>query len=70
MSNVSIRYIVNDVSAAVAFYEGLLGFELKMRPAPGFAALQRGDLQLLLNAPGAGGAGTSMPDGTVPAPGG
>ena len=36
MSNVSIRYIVNDVSAAVAFYEGLLGFELKMRPAPGF----------------------------------
>lgn len=70
MSSVSVRYIVSDVSAAVAFYEELLGFQVKMRPAPGFAALQRGELQLLLNAPGAGGAGASTPEGAVPAPGG
>jgi predicted enzyme related to lactoylglutathione lyase len=41
-----------------------------MHPAPGFAALSRGDLQILLNRPGAGGAGQSMADGQVPAPGG
>ena len=41
-----------------------------MHPAPGFAALKRGELRLLLNAPGAGGAGASMPDGSRPAPGG
>jgi predicted enzyme related to lactoylglutathione lyase len=41
-----------------------------MHPAPGFASLSRGDLQLLLNRPGAGGAGQSMPDGSAPAPGG
>lgn len=70
MSNVSIRYIVTDVSAAVDFYTEFLDFEVEMRPAPGFAALRRGDLQLMLNAPGAGGAGASMPDGAVPAPGG
>ena len=39
-------------------------------PAPGFAALSRGDLQLLLNQPGAGGAGQAMQDGQRPAPGG
>jgi predicted enzyme related to lactoylglutathione lyase len=41
-----------------------------MHPAPGFAALSRGDLRLLLNRPGAGGAGQSMPDGSAPGPGG
>jgi len=41
-----------------------------MHPAPGFASLSRGDLQLLLNRPGAGGAGQAMPDGQVPASGG
>lgn len=66
---VSVRYIVGDVDQSLAFYEQL-GFEVASRPAPGFAALRRGDLQLLLNAPGAGGAGQAMPDGTVPAPGG
>lgn len=41
-----------------------------MHPAPGFAALKRGTLRLLLNAPGAGGAGQTMPDGRRPEPGG
>ena len=41
-----------------------------MHPAPGFAALTRGSLRLLLNRPGAGGAGQAMPDGRVPKPGG
>jgi catechol 2,3-dioxygenase-like lactoylglutathione lyase family enzyme len=70
MSEVSVRYIVDDVDAAVAFYITHLGFELRTRPAPGFAMLSRGALRLLLNAPGAGGAGQAMPDGTVPEPGG
>jgi catechol 2,3-dioxygenase-like lactoylglutathione lyase family enzyme len=65
-----VRYIVDDVDAAIAFYTGALGFAVDMHPAPGFAALSRGDLQLLLNRPGAGGAGQAMPDGTLPAPGG
>jgi catechol 2,3-dioxygenase-like lactoylglutathione lyase family enzyme len=70
MTEVSVRYIVDDVDAAVAFYTTHLGFELRTRPAPGFAMLSRGALRLLLNAPGAGGAGQAMPDGTVPEPGG
>jgi len=41
-----------------------------MHPAPGFASLSRGDLQLLLNRPGAGGAGQAMPDSQIPTPGG
>src|SRR5687767_7274875 len=41
-----------------------------MNPAPGFAMLSRGDLRLLLNAPGAGGAGQAMPEGRLPEPGG
>lgn len=67
---VSVRYIVHDVDAAIAFYVGTLGFKLDMHPAPGFAAVSQGDLRLLLNQPGAGGAGQSMTDGTAPAPGG
>ncbi len=70
MSKVSIRYIVDDVDAAITFYTELLGFQVDMHPAPGFARISRGDLQLLLNRPGAGGAGESMPDGRIPAPGG
>jgi catechol 2,3-dioxygenase-like lactoylglutathione lyase family enzyme len=70
MSKVSVRYIVSDVDAAIPFYTDMLGFKIDMHPAPGFAALSRGDLQLLLNRPGAGGAGQSMPDGRLPAPGG
>ncbi|MEX1022584.1 MAG: VOC family protein [Dehalococcoidia bacterium] len=70
MGSVSVRYIVSDVDAAIAFYTGPLGFTVDMHPAPGFAALSRGDLRLLLNRPGAGGAGQAMPDGQAPAPGG
>jgi catechol 2,3-dioxygenase-like lactoylglutathione lyase family enzyme len=70
MSKVSVRYIVSDVDAAIPFYTDMLGFKLEMHPAPGFASLSRGDLQLLLNRPGAGGAGQAMPDGQHPVPGG
>ena len=67
---VSVRYIVGDVDAAVAFYVEALDFKVEMHPGPGFAALSRGDLRLLLNRPGAGGAGQSMTDGSTPSPGG
>lgn len=70
MSKVSVRYIVSDVDAAIPFYTEMLGFQVDMHPGPGFASLSRGDLRLLLNRPGAGGAGQSMPDGQTPAPGG
>ena len=71
MSQVSVRYIVEDVDRAVGFYTSLLGFEVNMHPGPGFASLSRGDLRLLLNKPGGGGgAGQSMTDGRVPEPGG
>lgn len=70
MSTVSIRYIVSDVDAAIPFYTEMLGFQVDMHPAPGFAALSKGNLQLLLNRPGAGGAGQAMPDGRSPEPGG
>ena len=70
MSKVNVRYIVNDVDAAIKFYTDMLGFKVEMHPAPGFASLSRGDLQLLLNRPGAGGAGQAMPDNQMPKPGG
>lgn len=70
MAPVSVRYIADDVEAAVAFYVDRLGFEVEMQPGPGFARLSRGDLRLLLNQPGAGGAGQPMPDGRRPEPGG
>src|SRR5258706_8773570 len=68
---VSVRYIVNDVDTAIAFYCQHLDFHEEMHPAPVFAILRRGDLRLLLSAPsGQGGGGQAMPDGTQPAPGG
>jgi predicted enzyme related to lactoylglutathione lyase len=70
MSKVNVRYIVDDVDAAIPFYTDMLGFKVEMHPAPGFASLSRGDLQLLLNRPGAGGAGQATRDGQSPAPGG
>jgi catechol 2,3-dioxygenase-like lactoylglutathione lyase family enzyme len=68
---IGVRYIVDDVDAAIAFYCGPLGFSEVMHPAPGFAMLERGDLRLNLNVPGGGGGGgQAMPDGTLPGPGG
>src|SRR6266705_144930 len=71
MATVSVRYIVNDVDEAIAFYTRRLGFQEVMHPAPTFAMLSRGDLRLVLSAPsGQGGGGQAMPDGTKPEPGG
>jgi catechol 2,3-dioxygenase-like lactoylglutathione lyase family enzyme len=71
MAFVTVRYIVDDVDAAIAFYTELLGFGVVMHPAPAFAMLSRGDLRLVLSAPsGAPGGGQAMPDGSLPAPGG
>jgi catechol 2,3-dioxygenase-like lactoylglutathione lyase family enzyme len=71
MASVSMRYIVDDVDTAIAFYCGRLGFTEVMHPAPTFAMLSRGDLRLVLSAPsGQGGGGQAMPDGTMPSPGG
>lgn len=74
MATVTVRYIVHDVDAAIAFYCDHLGFEEVMHPAPAFAMLSRGDLRFLLSAPGEvggpGGGSQPMPDGTRPEPGG
>ena len=71
MSAVNVRYIVDDVDAAIEFYTTHLGFEVAMHPGPGFAALTHDGLRLYLNTPGGGGgAGQSMPDGRTPEPGG
>ena len=71
MATVSVRYIVDDVDAAIDFYRDRLGFGEVMHPAPTFAMLARGDLRLVLSAPGGGaGGGQAMPDGTAPEPGG
>ena len=72
MTTVSVRYIVDDVDEAIAFYHESLGFKEVMHPAPAFAMMSRGDLRLNLSAPGGGpgGGGQPMPDGTLPAPGG
>ena len=71
MATVSVRYIVNDVDAAIVFYCMHLGFHEEMHPASTFAMLSRGDLRLVLSAPSSeGGGGQTMPDGTRPEPGG
>lgn len=71
MPSVQVRYIVDDVEAAIAFYTGHLGFTLVMHPAPPFAMLSRGELRLALSQPNpSGGGGQPMPDGTPQRPGG
>ena len=71
MATVSVRYFVDDVDEAIRFYCENLGFQEVMHPAPAFAMLSRGDLRLVLSAPGGGpGGGQAMPDGTLPSPGG
>ena len=68
---VLVRYIVDDVDAALSFYTTHLGFDVVMHPAPTFAMLARGALRLALSAPnGPGGGGQAMPDGRRPEPGG
>ena len=74
MSTVSVRYIVDDVDAAIQFYCEHLGFDQQMHPDPAFAMLTRGDLRLVLVSPvpadhrGAG--SRPMPDGRKQEPGG
>ena len=69
MSTVNVRYMVDDVDEAVAFYTKHLGFTVLSSAAPAFADVTRGDLRLLLSGP-ASSAGRPMPDGTKPVPGG
>jgi len=66
---VSVRYMVDDVDEAVAFYTKILDFEVITRPGPAFADVKRGNLRLLLAGPQSS-AGRPMPDGTKPGPGG
>ena len=69
MTTVNVRYMVDDVDAAVAFYTAHLGFTLLSSAAPAFADVIRGDLRLLLSGPTSS-AGRPMPDGRRPGPGG
>lgn len=62
----TIRYFVQNMDDAVTFYTRHLGFEEELRANPTFAMLYRGDLRLLLSAPGS----HALPDGTLPTPGG
>ena len=71
MGTTSVRYIVDDVDEAIAYYTETLGFEVAMHPAPTFAILERGALRLMLSAPtGPGGGSRELPDGRRPEPGG
>jgi len=66
---VNVRYMVDDVEEAIAFYTKQLGFELLTSAAPAFADVKRGSLRLLLAGPTSS-AGRPMPDGRKPGPGG
>ncbi|MDQ1382862.1 MAG: hypothetical protein QOG65_241 [Actinomycetota bacterium] len=66
---VNVRYMVDDVDAAVSFYTTHLGFTLMSNSAPAFADVIRGRLRLLLSGPTSS-AGRAMPDGREPGPGG
>ena len=66
---VNVRYIVDDVESAVAFYTAHFGFAVRSNAAPAFADVVRGNLRLLLSGP-ASSAGRAMPDGRTPQPGG
>jgi len=66
---VSVRYMVDDVQAAVDFYTSHLGFSVRTSAVPAFADVTRGNLRLLLAGPGSS-AGRPMPDGRRPQPGG
>src|ERR671919_3258568 len=66
---VNVRYMVDDVEDAVAFYTTHLGFSERTNYAPAFADVTRGNLRLLLSGPESS-AGRAMPDGRTPEPGG
>jgi catechol 2,3-dioxygenase-like lactoylglutathione lyase family enzyme len=66
---VNVRYMVDDVDDAVAFYTSQFGFTLRSSAAPAFADVVRGNLRLLLSGPSSS-AGRPMPDGRRPGPGG
>jgi len=66
---VSVRYMVDDVEKAIAFYTKMLGFEVLTSFPPAFADVARGRLRLLLSGPKSS-AGRAMPDGATPGPGG
>ena len=66
---VSVRYMVDDVEAAVGFYTEHLGFTVRRNFAPAFADVVRAQLRLLLSGPTSS-AARPMPDGAVPSPGG
>jgi catechol 2,3-dioxygenase-like lactoylglutathione lyase family enzyme len=68
-ATVNVRYMVDDVEAAIAFYTTHFGFTLLTNQAPAFADIRRGNLRLLLSGPQSS-AGRPMPDGRQPAPGG
>jgi catechol 2,3-dioxygenase-like lactoylglutathione lyase family enzyme len=69
MSTANVRYMVDDVDAAVAWYTKHLGFTLLSNAAPAFADVTLGSLRLLLSGPSSS-AGRTMPDGARPGPGG
>jgi catechol 2,3-dioxygenase-like lactoylglutathione lyase family enzyme len=68
-TTITVRYLVDDVEAAIDFYTNVLGFEIGMSAAPAFADVRRGNLRLLLSGP-LSSAGRAMSDGERPVPGG
>jgi len=69
MPEVSVRYMIDDVPAAVAFYTTLLGFTLELDASPAFAAVSRDGVRLLLSGDGSSGK-RALADGRRPVPGG
>jgi len=65
----TVRYMIDDVAAAMEFYTKHLGFQVEMEALPAFAAVVHGPLRLLLSGPESSGR-RPMPDGSKTAPGG
>ncbi len=68
-TTVGVRYMIDDVADAMAFYTTHLGFAVEHDAAPAFAAVSRDGVRLLLSGPTSSGR-RAMPDGTRPVPGG
>lgn len=69
MPEVSVRYVIDDVPAAIGFYTSLLGFALELDSSPAFAAISRGGVRLLLSGEGSSGK-RALADGRRQEPGG